>query len=134
MHQRLHDLRQSRPLRYLLIGGVSYVVEMAALLLLVKTFSISSTLAVAISFWIGLTTSFTLQKYVAFKNTGGDKKTFGKQVLLYGALVLFNYGFTLIFVGLFTELLGLIAARTLALLLAVCWNYFIYRQIFKSKS
>jgi putative flippase GtrA len=134
MHQRLHDLRQSRPLRYLFIGGVSYVVEMAVLLLLVKTFSIPSTPAVAVSFWIGLTASFTLQKCVAFENTGGSRKTFGKQVLSYGALVLFNYGFTLIFVGLFTELLGLIAARTLALLLTVCWNYFIYRQIFKSKS
>jgi putative flippase GtrA len=131
MRQRLHDLRQSRPLRYLFIGGVSYVVEMAALLLLVKTFSISSTLAVAISFWIGLTTSFTLQKYVAFKNTGGDKKTFGKQVLLYGALVLFNYSFTLLFVGVLSPVFGLILTRTLALLLTVSWNYLLYQRIFK---
>jgi putative flippase GtrA len=131
MHQRLHDLQQSRPLRYLLIGGVSYVVEMAVLLLLVKAFPISSTLAVALSFWVGLIASFALQKYIAFENTGGDRKTFGKQALLYGALVLFNYGFTLLFVGLFAVLLGLITARTFALLLTVCWNYFAYIHIFK---
>ncbi len=124
-------MQQSRPLRYLFIGVVSYVVEVAALLLLVKTLPISSTLAVALSFWVGLITSFTLQKYVAFKNIGGDRKAFGKQVLSYGALVLFNYGFTLLFVGLLSPVLGLILTRTLALLLTVSWNYLVYQRIFK---
>lgn len=58
-------------------------------------------------------------------------KIIGKQALMYGALVLFNYGFTLLFVSLFIVLLGLIAARTFALLLTVCWNYFAYKHIFK---
>lgn len=124
-------LRTSQPLRYVVIGGISYVVEIATLLSLANLFSLSPEASVAYSFWVGLVTSFLLQKHVAFKSKANDRRAIGRQSVLYGALVLFNYLFTIVFVGAFTGILGLVAARTIALLLTVAWNYFVYKKIFK---
>lgn len=131
MHEIVARLRTSQPFRYICIGGVSYVIELSALLLLVNVLLVSSELAVACSFWIGLVVSFLLQKYLAFGNKTREKRVLGKQAFLYGVLILVNYVFTIAFVGVFVSLLGLILSRTIALLLTVTWNYFVYRYIFK---
>lgn len=122
---------ESQSLRYLFIGGVSYIVELSVLLFLAKALLLVPEFAVACSFLIGLLVSFVLQKYTAFRSKASDKKTIGKQAFLYGALVLFNLTFTVLFVRFFDDLLGLIIARTVALLLTVSWNYVVYKEIFK---
>lgn len=129
MHDTVSRLRASRPVRYVFIGGISYIIELSALLLLARMLSPAQ--AVACSFWIGLVISFILQKKIAFSNKTTTKKAFGKQAVFYGTLVLFNYVFTIIFVSLLTSYLGIAIARTLALLLTVSWNYFVYKEIFK---
>lgn len=122
-------LLANQPLRYIFIGGVSYAVELIVLLSLANLLLLSPELSVACSFWIGLIVSFLLQKYIAFGNSVSDKKTVGKQTTLYGLLVLFNYSFTIAFVGIFTDLLGLFVARTAALLLTTIWNYLAYKKL-----
>lgn len=135
MQRRFYHLLKSRLPHYLLIGGVSYLIELSVLLFLAKVLLFTPALAVAYSFWVGLVASFFLQKYIAFKSKNGDKKTIGKQAVLYGALVLFNYVFTILLVGLLADLIGLVMARTLALLLTVSWNFLLYSKvIFKHTS
>lgn len=124
-------LRASRPIRYLFTGAISYVIELAILVVLANSLLLSPKLAVAYSFWVGLAASFLLQKYITFINKESDRKTLGRQTLLYGLLVLLNYFFTIVFVDAFTDMLGLIEARTIALIITVCWNYFAYKRIFK---
>lgn len=124
-------LRASQPFRYVFIGGISYVIELSILLSLATFFLLSPEVSVACSFWVGLITSFLLQKYFAFRSRANDRKTIGKQSILYGALVVFNYSFTIAFVSIFTIAFGLVIARTIALLLTVTWNYFIYKRIFR---
>ncbi len=124
-------LRHSQPFRYIFIGGVSYVVEMAVLLFLAYILHLSPGVSVALSFWVGLMVAFTLQKYIAFNNKTSSRKVIGKQATLYGGLVLLNYIFTLVFVSLFVGLLGLAISRTVALIITTFWNYFVYRKLFK---
>ena len=131
MQKQIFRLWGSRPLRYIFIGGVSYIIELAVLLSLANLLLLSSELSVAYSFWVGLIASFLLQKYFAFNNKERSKRIVGKQTLLYGLLVLFNYTFTILFISWFSSLLGLIVARTIALVLTVTWNDFSYRYIFK---
>jgi len=127
-----------QPFRYIFIGGLSYVVELAVLLSLANLLHFSSSLSVACSFWIGLVVSFLLQKYIAFSNTSSDKRTVGRQSLLYGALVLFNYFFTIFVVDLLAsggDNYRLVIVRTAALIATTFWNYFVYKRIFaKSQS
>lgn len=124
-------LRNSQLFRYIFIGGISYVVELIVLLSLAKLLLFTPELSVGYSFWVGLVISFLLQKYVAFENKERNKRNLTRQSLFYGLLVLFNYVFTIAFVSVFTSLFGLILARTIALLLTVSWNYFVYKRIFK---
>lgn len=119
--------------RYIFIGGLAYVVEVSALFFLASTLSLGSTIGVAISFWIGLVVSFTLQKIFSFKNKATTKKHLTQQMIAYGGLVAFNYVFTLVFVSVFEPLLSLLVARTIALLITTVWNFFIYsKYIFKN--
>lgn len=131
MYDIVARLHTSRLVRYVFIGGVSYVIELSTLLFLAHILLFSPSIAVACSFWVGLIVSFVLQKYIAFNSKVATKKVLGKQALFYGILVLFNYVFTIVFVSLLTSHLGLVAVRTLALLLTVSWNYFMYKEIFK---
>lgn len=125
------ELWSQRPVRYIVTGGILYVIDVSSLLFLSSVLSFSPVLAVACSFWIAFAASFVLQKYLTFGNKKGGKRELGKQTLLYSLLVLFNYAFTIFFVAVFTDILGLVIARTIALLLTVMWNYFVYKQIFK---
>lgn len=128
MKQALNRLSKSTLPRYIFVGGVSYVVEIIILILLFRFFGVDSTVSVAISFWFGLAVSFFLQKFVAFSNRTNKSRTVA-QAFFYMALVGVNYIFTLIFVELTTAALGLIAARTIALIITTMWNYLIYKHV-----
>jgi putative flippase GtrA len=119
--------------RYLVIGGSIYLLELliieAALWL-----GYGSVVAVALSFWIGTCISFVLQKFVTF----GDKRTHHKilvpQALAVAALVLFNFGFTLLMNHWLTRHLPTVVVRTLALLITTIWNFYLYRTRIFSRS
>jgi putative flippase GtrA len=90
--------------------------------------------AVAISFWVGLIVAFVLQKIFTFNERSRGRKVV-KQSILYGLLVLFNYLFTLFFVGIFTDYIDVVIARTLALIITTIWNFLIYNNyLFKTEN
>ena len=125
------DLKINRVVRYLLVGGFSYLIEMLSILLL-KSAGLSSVESVAISFWIGLVAAFILQKYIAFQNFDKDIKKISKQLSLYLLLVLFNYIFSIFVIYLLDKSLSVYLLRTLVIILCTLWNYFFYKKIFNS--
>lgn len=122
--KKLLDLPVSR---YILVGGLSYVIEIGFIYLLVMS-GVDRILAVAIGFWIGFFLAFCLQKIIAFRNKTSEAKQVVKQSVLYAVLVLFNYGFTLVFVALLSPLINIYIARTIALGITTCWNFIIYKR------
>lgn len=116
-------------IRYLIIGSVSYALEICFLLTLHKVIGFSAELSTAISFWFGLTISFLLQKIVAFKDYKREVNIIIQQIGAYALLVGFNYAFTLAVVALFPSK-WLILSRTIALLITTLWNYFFYKRFF----
>ena len=125
----IQHIKTSTLLRYIIVGGTSYAIELSVLLLLVRVFDFNTTLAVSIGFWLGLVISFLLQKFLAFKNTDTRAKRLTIQTVYYALLVLFNYGFTLLFVHLLEPFIDLSIARTLALIITTAWNYIIYKKV-----
>lgn len=125
----IRQVKTSTLLRYIIVGGTSYARELTVLLLLVHVFHFNTTLAVSIGFWLGLVISFLLQKFLAFKNTDTHARRLTIQTVYYALLVLFNYGFTLLFVHLLEPFIDLSIARTLALIITTAWNYIIYKKV-----
>lgn len=125
----IRQVKTSTLLRYIIVGGTSYAIELAALLLLVHVLHFNTTLAVSVGFWLGLVISFLLQKFLAFKNTDTRARRLTIQTVYYALLVLFNYGFTLLFVHLLEPFIDLSIARTLALIITTAWNYIIYKKV-----
>lgn len=119
--------------RYVLAGVLAYAVELLSILGMSHFLHFSAELATACGFWIGLPTSFLLQKIFAFKDYEKGIKTISKQLGAYALLVAFNYAFTLVVVALLPES-WLIFSRTLALVITTLWNFAFYRIIFHGKN
>jgi putative flippase GtrA len=127
----LVDLRQRQGARYIVVGGSTYVFELAAIVV-AQYFGAGAVLAVAVSFWLGLLISFTLQKLITF----GDKRTHHRillpQFVMFAALVLFNFGFTVGVTDLLQHSLPVVVIRTLAIGITTLWNYYLYKtRIFR---
>lgn len=116
------------------MGGTAYLIEITSLYVLVDSLGFSPLKAVAISFWIGFVVAFTLQKLVTFKNYERQKEEIAKQLIMYGVLVGWNYGFTLVVVKLFGSHASIIVVRTLVIIMVTSWNFLLYHLIFKVPS
>lgn len=127
-------LLSKKTTRYILIGGVSYVIEVGILATCVYL-GAQTWLAVTIAFWVGFVVSLFLQKIIVFQDRDKRPRTLFVQTLLYGTLVAFNYVFTLVFISSLEAQLGVIVARTIALILTTGWNFIIYnKMIFRENS
>lgn len=134
MRRLLQKGKETLLIRYLFVGGASYAVELSLLLILVHTFHQSQTAGEAIAYWVGLGLAFILQKLVAFQNYQREIKALSRQGAIYAVLTLWNYVFTLAFMGHFDQRY-LIYTRTVALIIMSFWNYFLYKRfIFGSRA
>lgn len=113
--------------RYLFVGGSVYLFELAVIYVAIH-FHASQLVAVGISFWVGLLASFGLQKFFTFKDKRVERKVVGSQFAAMSALVLFNFGFTLLLTRLLSSHLPAFVIRTLALGVTTLWNFYIYQK------
>lgn len=119
-------LKNSSLRRYLIIGVSVFGIELAAITIF-ESFGISPVLAVGLAFWLGLATSFVLQKFVAFDDKRTHHKVLLPQVAAFGLLVLWNFGFTILLAHIFRDILPAVLIRTIALGITTVWNYYLYR-------
>ena len=124
----------NRARRYLVVGVSVYIFEVI-IIVIAQAAGASAIFAVGLSFWLGLILSFILQKVIAF----GDKRT-GRHILIpqllaFSLLVLFNFGFTLLFTKIFESHLPAFICRTIALAITTIWNFYLYKtRVFKAES
>jgi putative flippase GtrA len=93
MKSKLKDLLRKPGYRYVIIGGSVYLIELLVIVL-AQSMGASATVAVGISFWVGLLISFVLQKLVTFGDKRMQHKILLHQILAFCLLVAFNFGFT----------------------------------------
>ena len=117
--------------RYLIVGASAYLIEMLSLYGLRSGVGLSPLKAIAISFWVGFTVAFILQKLVTFQNYDKRAKVVANQLVRYGLLVAWNYGFTLLVVRLFSHFVSVFIIRTVVILIITSWNFIIYKSLFK---
>ncbi len=129
---KIKVLLQRPGYRYLLIGGTVYAFELAVIVVAQKL-GASAVWAVAISFCLGTTVSFFLQKLVTFGDKRMQHRILIPQVIATALLILWNLTFSVIVTKLFQNHLPAVVTRTLALGITTVWNFYIYKtRIFKN--
>ncbi len=127
----MKNLLEKPGVRYLLVGGSVYVLELL-IIWGAQAAGLSAVAAVAVAFVIGTLVSFGLQKLVTFGDKRRRAKIVGVQLAATIALVVFNFGFTVLCTALLQKHLPAVAIRTGALLITTIWNFYLYRtRIFK---
>lgn len=127
----IRNLAQHQIVRYLFVGGFSFVIEITVLYILNHVLHISATISVTISFWVGFIVAYVLQKLVAFQNKEKSRRAITKQIIGYSLLVLWNYGFTILVVELFHSSVSVVVLRTIVIAMTTLWNYVLYKKLFK---
>jgi putative flippase GtrA len=122
----LRELMKKPGMRYLIVGGSVYLLELVVIVL-AQYWGATAVEAVGIAFFVGLVVSFLFQKLFTF----GDKRTHHKvlipQIIAVTLLVLFNFGFSLLVTKLLQNHLSAVLTRTLALGVTTVWNFYLYR-------
>lgn len=124
----LDTLLAKQSIRYLFVGGLSFLLELMVLACLLYL-GFENVTSVAISFWFGLVAAFLLQKSIAFRDRSYSKRRVFKQTVFYMVLVGVNYLFTLWFVEIFDAIFNIFVVRTIALVITTVWNYLIYKYL-----
>ena len=128
----MHKLLSGRSRRYLVVGGSVYLVELAVIFT-AQRLGASAVVAVGLSFWVGLGMSFVLQKFITFRDKRLQRQVLVPQIAAFSALVLFNFGFTLLVAKLLAGIVPAAVSRTLALAITAFWNFYLYKtRLFKT--
>jgi putative flippase GtrA len=109
---RLSELMKRPGVRYIMVGGSVYVLELIVILVALRL-GATAVEAVALSFLIGLIVSFLLQKLFTFGDKRMHHKIIVPQMIAVTLLVLFNLGFTVLVTKLLQNALPAVVTRTL---------------------
>lgn len=131
---RLRSSLQSLGQRYIMIGVSVYVLELIVIVA-AQRLGASAVMAVSLSFWLGLSVSFVLQKVVTFEDKRLHHRVLLPQLMAFSLLVLFNFGFTLLATKLLSPSIPTVLIRTITLGITAIWNFYLYKtRIFKTNS
>lgn len=124
--ERVQTMLQRRGVRYLIVGGTVYILELI-IIVVAQKFGATPTQAVALSFTLGLIISFFLQKLFSFGDRRMHHKIIIPQAVAVGLLVLWNFSFTIGVTRLLQDVLPPTLTRTIALAITTIWNYYLYK-------
>lgn len=115
--------------RFLLVGGVSFALDLGLLAVLHEIFDVPLWLATPIAFIVSLVFNFLLQRLFTFRANNSGSISAMKYILL----VIFNIVVSdLIVTGFDAVGWTYVIGKTAATILTTAWNYFLYRHwIFK---
>lgn len=111
--------------KYFVVGASGFVLDFGLLVFFKEVFGINPTLAVVANQAFVLAYNFSLNKYWTF----GNKEIPHKQLMRYLTLAAANYGFSVLMMYIFNEVLGFDyrLVRLGTILAAVSWNFFLYK-------
>ena len=124
-------LWSSSAVRYLMVGGFSFVFDIGVLWLLYEVFHVPLPISTPIAFLLSFAVTYTLQRTVAFRASDGVAPS----VLRYTILVVVNTVATTAIVWA-ADAIGLpwAVGKVAAVVATTVWNYFIYRYwVFASR-
>ncbi|MFF1571805.1 GtrA family protein [Leifsonia sp. NPDC058292] len=120
----LRKLFSHSGVRYLIAGGLSFLVDFGLLALLHNVLLWPVWLASGVSFLLSFAFTYTIQRMFSFGSTAPH----GRAVVRYTLLVAFNTVATIVIVSLVnSSVLGWAGGKVVATVVTTVWNYFAYR-------
>jgi putative flippase GtrA len=113
--------------RYLFVGGTTFILDFATLFVLHVHLLVPIALATTIAYWSSILYNFFLNRWWTFSKF--EKESLHRHALLYGSLLGFNYLFTVIFVSLVSHYIYFGLAKILAVPIQMTWTYIIYKKV-----
>lgn len=118
--------------RYLIVGVNIYLLELFVIFI-AQRLGANAVVAVGLSFWIGLSVSFIMQKFFTFSDKRVHHRILIPQIIAFSLLILFNFGFTVLVTKLLADIIPPYITRTLALGTTTIWNFYLYKtRIFRT--
>jgi putative flippase GtrA len=117
-------LYHNSALRYLAVGGISFVIDFSLLYLLHEVLGAAIWISTAVAFLGSFVFNYALQRLFSFRSRSSHGKTLAKYI----ALVIFNTIATTFIVSFFDHLIdGWEIGKVVATVITTLWNYLIYR-------
>jgi putative flippase GtrA len=122
--KRLPRLLQNSMVRYLLAGGVAFLVDFGLLALFHEVFGWVTWLAAGVAFILSFAFTYVIQRVFSFESSAPH----GKALIKYTLLVAFNTLATAIIVGLVDQsALSWAGGKVISTAVTTVWNYFAYK-------
>lgn len=125
LRRRLTDVFRHSAVRYLIVGGLSFLVDFGLLVLLHQVLGWAVGVATATAFLTSLVFNFAVQRKISFES--GHKTHVS--IIRYGLLVVANTLASVVVVELLTPtVLGYMGGKIISTAGMTVWNFFLYRH------
>ena len=114
-------------MRYLFVGGSTFIIDFSLLIVLHGKFNLNIALATSVAYWVSILFNFTMNRWWTF--SASENKKLHRHLFGYGLLLCFNYLFTVIFVSLVSKYISYAIAKIAAVIIQVSWTYLIYKNV-----
>ncbi len=120
-------LYRHRFVRYLFVGGTTFLIDFGILYFLKNNLQTTITFSTSVAYWISISYNFLLNRYWTFE--AREKEDLKRHITIYMFLLIGNYFFTLIFVAIISNYIYFLFAKALAVAIQMTWTYYIYRDM-----
>lgn len=131
MYQKTKDLTlflyRHHFVRYLLVGGTTFIIDFAILISLHGGLSIGIAAATSVAYWVSIIYNFTLNRYWTFDVW--EKESLQRHITTYFLLLIFNYFFAVIFVSYMSDHINYVIAKAIAVGIQMTWTYPVYKNL-----
>lgn len=119
-------------IRYLFVGGTTFLIDVGILIFCHEVLNISLEIATTISYWVSVIYNFCFNRWWTF--SASEEKALHEHAMLYGLLLAGNYMFTLVFVTTISHFLYYGLVKILATGIQIIWTYPLYKYVIFKQS
>jgi putative flippase GtrA len=119
-------------IRYLFVGGTTFILDEGLLILLHGHLDVWLPLALFIAYLVAFIYNFSLNRWWTF--SASENKTLKQHMVPYTLLFFFNLAFTVVFVSLASHVINYALAKAIAVVIQVGWNFIIYKYVIFTKT
>jgi putative flippase GtrA len=114
-------------IRYIVIGGVTFLMDFLLLVLLHGVLDVNVLIAASLSYWTAIAFNFVANRFWTF---GATDTPVIKHLIAYLLLLGFNYLFTVAFIGIATNLdVHYTVAKIVSVAIQTSWTYALYKKV-----
>ncbi len=118
--------------RYLFVGGTTFVIDEGLLILLHGKAGYSVPVAAFMAYVVAFVYNFSLNRWWTF--SAADAASLKQHIVPYTGLFFFNLVFTVTAVSLLSHAINYAVAKPIVVMIQTGWNYFIYKNYIFVKS